>query len=59
MNDVAEMARAMKKSEQFVRIAIQKGLIPNCFYLVKDGATRGSYYIPREVIKSYEQANKD
>ena len=44
---VQEAARLMKKSESFIRIGLQRNILP-FGYAVKTGKSRYSYFISRE-----------
>ena len=44
---VKEAARLMKKSESFIRIGLQRNILP-FGYAVKTGESRYSYFISRE-----------
>ncbi len=52
---VAQAAREMGKSQQFVRIGLQRGILP--FGVAVQMSTRWTYHISEKKFKNYMEGN--
>lgn len=62
---VQKAAKLLKKSEMFVRIGLQRGLLPFGVAIKLDGKTKYSYHISPKLFEEYlgttvyKEANED
>lgn len=47
------VAKAMKKDEHFVRLALQNGLLPIGFAMKSNGSTQYDYYVSPKLLYEY------
>ena len=47
---ITEIARATGKNPQFIRIGLQRGILPFGFAIKADGSSEYSYYCPDKLV---------